>query len=79
MDWYAERVPGLDEAFYEAFLGIVRRASTMPMMYPEVDSPVRRALLPGFPFVVFYAVDDDTVIFLACLHERRSPDRWPQV
>ena len=79
MEWYQERVPGLEAAFYSEFLRIVGQAAEAPEMYPSVRSHVRRALFQGFPYAVFYAVDNNTtLVVLACLHERRNPDRWPR-
>ncbi len=77
MDWYAERVPGLEERFLSGFLRIATLISDNPSMFREVDPPVRRALIRGFPYAVFYEVKAEEIVVLSCIHERRSPDRWP--
>ena len=78
MGWYAERSPGLEASFYAEFLRVVRQAAELPGMYPEVHSSVHRALLKGFPYAVFFAAEPPELLVLGCLHERRSPDRWPR-
>jgi len=79
MAWYIERVPGLETDFYRSFLATLRLLAEHPQMFAEVDPPVRRALLKGFPYAVFYVVETTSVVVLACVHERRSPERWPQI
>jgi hypothetical protein len=49
-----------------------------PLLYAEVISSVRRALLPRFPYGLFYAVRGDLVHVLAVLHDARNPSRWPK-
>jgi len=49
-----------------------------PLLYAEVIPNVRRALLPRFPYGLFYAVRGDLVHILAMLHDARNPSRWPK-
>ena len=48
-----------------------------PLRCRVVHATVRRALLPRFPYCIFYRVDQDHVVVLAVLHGRRDTSDWP--
>ncbi len=50
----------------------------LPHRHPLVLSEIRRALVNGFPFALFYAVEGDEVVLLAFVHTSRDPRRWPR-
>jgi len=77
-DWYELQGPGLGEEFLAATELQLRRLEQAPLLYGEVIAGVRRALLPRFPYGVFYAVHSDLVHVLAVIHNARSPRRWPK-
>jgi plasmid stabilization system protein ParE len=37
---------------------------------------VRRALLQRFPYAVYFILDDQIIVILAILHQRRDPAVW---
>lgn len=81
MDWYAERMPGLDDDLYAALLDALNTVAEAPLTYQRVRGEVRRVVLRRFPYLLFYFLDEGVepaeVVVLTFLHERRSPDRWP--
>ncbi|MDO8990475.1 MAG: type II toxin-antitoxin system RelE/ParE family toxin [Sideroxyarcus sp.] len=77
-EWYESQSPGLGGEFIAAIELQLRRLEQAPLLYAEVLSGVRRALLPRFPFGLFYALRDDLVHVLAVLHDARNPGRWPK-
>jgi plasmid stabilization system protein ParE len=77
-EWYELQSPGLGEEFIAAIELQLKRLEQAPMLYAEVIPSVRRALLPRFPYGLFYAVRDDLVQVLAVLHDARNPSRWPK-
>jgi plasmid stabilization system protein ParE len=38
--------------------------------------PVRRALMPGFPYALVFVVGEDVVHVLAVAHQHRAPGYW---
>ena len=76
-EWYELRSPGLGEEFIAAMELQLKRLVQAPLLYAEVIPNVRRALLPRFPYGLFYAVRGDLIHILAMLHDARSPKRWP--
>jgi toxin ParE1/3/4 len=77
MAWYEQRSRGLGVAFYRTYLEVLTRIADTPELYSRVRSDVRRVILHRFPYAVFYLFDGNEVVVLSCLHEKRSPERWP--
>jgi plasmid stabilization system protein ParE len=77
-EWYESQSPGLGEEVIAAMELQLKRLEQAPLLYAEVIPGVRRALLPRFPYGLFYAVRGDLVHILAVLHDARNPGRWPK-
>ena len=50
--------------------------SANPRQFPVVFKNVRRALLHRFPYSLFFVVEDETVLGIACFHASRDPSQW---
>jgi plasmid stabilization system protein ParE len=77
-EWYELQSPGLGEEFIAAMELQLKRLEQAPLLYAEVIPSVRRALLPRFPYGLFFAVRGELVHVLAVLHDARNPRRWPK-
>lgn len=77
-EWYELQSPGLGEEFIAAIELQLKRLEQAPLLYAEVIPNVRRALLPRFPYGLFYAVRSNLIHILAVLHDARNPKRWPK-
>lgn len=74
--WYDEQRAGLGREFVEEVetaLGAIREN---PARFTLIYRHFRRALVHRFPYGIVFAVVDDTVQIVACLHVRRDPDTW---
>jgi toxin ParE1/3/4 len=71
--WYEAQVPGLGARFVSSLQLVVALISEHPLACAVAYKNIRRALLPSFPYAVFYLVLPDRVRVLACLHQRRDP------
>lgn len=76
-EWYELQSPGLGDEFIAAMELQLKRLVQAPLLYAEVIPDVRRALLPRFPYGLFYTVRGDLIHILAVLHDARNPKRWP--
>src|SRR5438876_7527315 len=76
-DWYEAQRRGLGEESLAA-LGAVRdRLLEHPEAYPVLHRNTRCALIPQrFPYALFYRIDGDTIVMVACMHAKRHPRRW---
>jgi plasmid stabilization system protein ParE len=71
--WYEAQQQGLGVRFRQSLSLLVSLISEHPLACPAVHRKVHRALLPGFPYALFYLVQPERVLVLACLHQHRGP------
>jgi plasmid stabilization system protein ParE len=72
-DWYEKQSAGLGGEFVRALEAAVAIASRSPDAFPAVSGEFRRVLLRRFPCALVYQFDGDTLVVLACFHQRRNP------
>jgi plasmid stabilization system protein ParE len=77
-EWYELQSLGLGGEFIAAMELQLKRLEQAPLLYAEVIPNVRRALLPRFPYGLFYVARGDLVHILAVLHDARNPSHWPK-
>ena len=77
-DWYEAQVPGLGARFRGELDRTVQRIVENPLQFARIWEDVRRARLRTFPYGVFYRVEPDAVIVIACFHASRDPQKWQQ-
>jgi len=75
-DWYEREAAGLGRRFREAVNTLVGRMSNNPRQFPIVYKNVRRAVLRRFPYSLFFVMDSDELVVIACFHGSRDPSRW---
>lgn len=72
-EWYEEQAEGLGEEFLRAVDACFAAIQRIPTAYSPIHRQVRRALLRRFPYGIFYIIEADRIIVLACFHARRNP------
>jgi len=72
--WYEERSPGLGLEFILAFEARLALVEQSPFACQVVHQQVCRALLRRFPYALFYVVEEERLVVIACLHAKRNPD-----
>jgi plasmid stabilization system protein ParE len=75
-DWYEREATGLGSRFRQAIDALIDRMSDNPRQVPILFKNVRRALLRRFPYSLFFVVEDDALIVIACFHASRDPSHW---
>ncbi len=75
-DWYEGEATGLGRRFRRAIDALMDRMSDNPRQFPNVFKNVRRALLRRFPYSLFFVLEDDALIVIACFHASRDPSQW---
>jgi plasmid stabilization system protein ParE len=75
-DWYEREAAGLGRQFREAIDALAQRMSTNPPQFPIAFKSMRRALLRRFPYALFFVVEGDTLLVIACFHASRDPLQW---
>ena len=75
-DWYEDKSEGLGLEFLRAAEACLEKIRRNPLSYPLAYKQTRKAILRKFPYSLFYVIDDDTVVILACFHGKRHPIDW---
>jgi len=75
-DWYEAQAPGLGSRFLSAIDETAERILAGPLRFPIALKTVRRARVKVFPYALFYVVDSDELLVIACFHSRRAPRIW---
>ena len=70
--WFDEREPGLGDQFFARVTETVRRIASNPEQYRTVFGAARRAPVRSFNYSVWYRVEPDSSIVIACLSDRRD-------
>jgi plasmid stabilization system protein ParE len=74
---YETHAPGLGAAFTDHLEDIVRQIERRPRLYPMFVGPVRRAVILGFPYSVFYRNLSHCIDVIAILHSHPTPGPQP--
>ena len=72
-EWYENQRKGLGHDFLLCVEAKINTLIDNPKMYQKIYKNVRRALIRKFPYGIFYIIAKDTIVILAVLHCRRSP------
>mgnify|MGYP002631976335 CR=1 FL=1 len=74
--WYEQQRPGLGLEYLAAVSRVVREIGENPERFPIWRRLWRRALLPRFPYVMFFDIEVDRVVVWAVAHTKRRPGYW---
>jgi plasmid stabilization system protein ParE len=75
-EWYENEQTGLGVEFLDELRRAYNRIVEGPLKYPIIRLNTRRALIKRFPYAVYFAAENETVIVLAVLHTSRDPAEW---
>jgi plasmid stabilization system protein ParE len=71
--WYEAQQTGLGAEFRSEVSRVIDRLAATPLIYQAVHRDVRRAMVPRFPYLIWYRVTAETVIVLASTYAGRDP------
>jgi plasmid stabilization system protein ParE len=75
--WYRSKSEVVAASFRVAVRQTIARISERPRSFVEILPDVRRALTTQFPYAIFYAEENDSIIVLAIKHQAQDPAGWP--
>jgi plasmid stabilization system protein ParE len=75
-NWYLERSPRAAERFLEAVDAALKAIESAPKRQPVIRGRLRRLLLKGFPYGVYYKVYPKVISVVGVIHGRRHPATW---
>lgn len=71
--WYSDPNVNQGAGFVTELERAEARIASHPELYQRVEGDVRRAVLRRFPYSLFYIVQGDVVLVLACMHHHQKP------
>jgi plasmid stabilization system protein ParE len=74
--WYYRRSPAAADRFVASVEATLRRIGETPTAYPVVHRTIRRAIVPSFPYAIYFVQGPTECVVIAFHHGRRSPRRW---
>lgn len=74
--WYQNEHVALGEIFERSVLGTIRRMALRPTLNSQVRSGIFRALVPKFPYSIYYSIETDHLLIHAIAHQHRRPFAW---
>ena len=75
-DWYNERSKAVRETFIRAIDSALALIRKHPEQYQVVSGEIRRVMIRGFPYALFYYAFEREVNVMACFHCSRDPKQW---
>lgn len=74
--YYDSQKPGLGSEFTAEVRAALDSIRQHPLASPSLHGGFRRARVKRFPFDVIYAVEEERIVVVAVMHQRRRPDYW---
>ncbi len=75
-DWYEARQVGRGTQFVAAVQVVFDRIAANPKFYAVVRRDIRKAVVLGFPYTVYYREQPARVVVVAVFHSARDPKIW---
>lgn len=75
-DFYESRVQGLGHRFSDSVHGVLFRIGNNPKGFPIAKQNIHRAIVPGFPYRVYYYEEANRVVVISVFHTSRNPAVW---
>lgn len=76
IEWYESQRPGLGHDFKRVVRSRIRQILERPLAFPIVLESVRCAMVPRFPYGVYFAVKGSRIVVLSIPHFKQSPRHW---
>ena len=71
-DYYEEISEGLGFEFMRSLDATTQFIKRNPFAYQIIYEDVRQVLLRKFPYAIFYVLEENRIIVIACFHQNRS-------
>ena len=74
--WYEERREGLGYEFILSTDQCINKILSNPFFAFNVTDSVRRAVIPRFPYTVYYTIENENIFIHVIMHQFRDPEEW---
>lgn len=74
--FYEKQVAHLGDSFLSILETAVSDLCAQPESWPDIGDGVRKRPLRRFPYSVLYRIDEEEIVIVAVMHQRRRPYYW---
>jgi toxin ParE1/3/4 len=74
--WYETESEALGFEFDSEVNRALGRVAESPNQFPVLGRDIRRAIVDGFPYGVFFVDFDDEISVIGIIHLHRDPETW---
>lgn len=72
-EFYNLQKPTLGDTFKNDVKNSIKSIRNFPTLYPNITNDMKRCVLHRFPYSIFYAIIEDTILILSIAHQHRKP------
>lgn len=72
-EYYNLQKATLGDTFKNDVKKSIENIKQFPTLYPNITNNIKRCLLHRFPYSIFYAISDNTILVLSVAHQHRKP------
>lgn len=72
-EYYNLQKPTLGDTFKNDVKKSIESIEKFPNLYPNITNDLKRTVLHRFPYSIFYAITNDTILVLSVAHQHRKP------
>lgn len=72
-EFYNLQKPTLGDTFKNDVKKNIESIKKFPNLYPNITNDLKRTVLHRFPYSIFYAITNDTILVLSVAHQHRKP------
>lgn len=78
LEWYAVRSFDTARRFLFRVEAVLAAVASAPSRYPTAGRTLRRAIVGGFPYAIYFRIESPAVRIVGILHLRRDPELWQE-
>jgi len=75
-NFYDEERPGLGAEFIDELDVTLYEICKQPEIWRNVTANIKRKSIERFPFVVYYAIEEECILVVSVAHQKRRPGYW---
>ena len=72
-EFYNLQKPTLGDTFKNDVKKTIENIKNFPNLYPNITNDLKRTVLHRFPYSIFYAITNDTILILSVAQQHRKP------
>ncbi|MEL6843597.1 MAG: type II toxin-antitoxin system RelE/ParE family toxin [Bacteroidota bacterium] len=77
--YYNSLTPNLGDRFIDQLYSLLQKLEERPLTWQKVSPTIHRALVPGFPYSVFFRLKEEQLVeVLSVLHQASDPGKRPR-